>query len=149
MLSQGIIRRSMCPQSLPFCVVPKKISIYHNISDLNQLGKHTYFLHQISLSNAIKLRLISKIQPKLLSHYEFVRMQSALKNALFTFHRVMNTILLGIQNEYCFVYMDDIIISSPINHEHIIRKRTTNVLQGVDNYLVFSYRGSSINRSYK
>ena len=54
-------------------------------------------------------------------HYEFVRMPFGLKNAPFTFQRVMDNILLGIQKERCLVYMDGIIIYSPTIHEHVSR----------------------------
>lgn len=41
-----------------------------------------------------------------------------LKNAYFTFQRVIHNILLGIQNERCLVNMHDIIVYSPIQ-EHL------------------------------
>lgn len=42
----------------------------------------------------------------------------SLKNAWTTFQRIMDKLLLRIQNERYLVYMDDIIYS-PIIHEHI------------------------------
>lgn len=48
-------------------------------------------------------------------------MPFGLKNAPSTFQRVMDNILVGIQNERCLVYMDDIIIYSTTLEEHINR----------------------------
>lgn len=98
-----------------------------NISDLlDQLGKCQYFttldlasgFHQIEINpNDIPKTAFSVEN----GHYEFVRMPFGLKNAPSTFQRVMDNILLGIQNERCLVYMDDIIVYSPTIHEHITR----------------------------
>lgn len=52
-------------------------------------------------------------------HFEFLRMSFGLMNAPRTFQRVMDIILLDMQNEICLVYMDDIIIYSPTIYEHI------------------------------
>lgn len=98
-----------------------------NISDLlDQLGKCEYFttldlasgFHQIEIDKKDIQKTAFSVEN---GHYEFVRMPFGLKNAPSTFQRVMDNILLGIQNERCLVYMDDIIIYSPTIHEHISR----------------------------
>lgn len=98
-----------------------------NISDLlDQLGKCQYFstldlasgFHQIEIEPTDISKTAFSVEN---GHYEFVRMPFGLKNAPSTFQRVMDNILLGIQNERCLVYMDDIIIYSPTIHEHIDR----------------------------
>lgn len=98
-----------------------------NISDiLDQLGKCEYFstldlasgFHQIEINPSDISKTAFSVEN---GHYEFVRMPFGLKNAPSTFQRVMDNILLGIQNERCLVYMDDIIIYSPTIHEHISR----------------------------
>lgn len=98
-----------------------------NISDLlDQLGKCQYFttldlasgFHQIEIDPADISKTAFTVEN---GHYEFVRMPFGLKNAPSTFQRVMDNILLGIQNERCLVYMDDIIVYSPTIHEHISR----------------------------
>lgn len=98
-----------------------------NISDLlDQLGKCQYFttldlasgFHQIEIAPSDIQKTAFTVEN---GHYEFVRMPFGLKNAPSTFQRVMDNILLGIQNERCLVYMDDIIIYSPTIHEHISR----------------------------
>lgn len=98
-----------------------------NISDLlDQLGKCEYFstldlasgFHQIEIDPTDIPKTAFSVEN---GHYEFVRMPFGLKNAPSTFQRVMDNILLGIQNERCLVYMDDIIIYSPTIHEHMAR----------------------------
>lgn len=98
-----------------------------NISDLlDQLGKCQYFttldlasgFHQIEVDPKDVSKTAFSVEN---GHYEFVRMPFGLKNAPSTFQRVMDNILLGIQNERCLVYMDDIIVYSPTIHEHISR----------------------------
>lgn len=100
-----------------------------NISDLlDQLGHCQYFttldlasgFHQIEVDpNDVEKTAFSVDN----GHYEFLRMPFGLKNAPSTFQRVMDNILMGIQNEKCAVYMDDIIIYSSTIHEHISRLR--------------------------
>ena len=98
-----------------------------NISDLlDQLGKCQYFstldlasgFHQIEINPDDIPKTAFSVDN---GHYEFVRMPFGLKNAPSTFQRVMDNILLGIQNERCLVYMDDIIIYSLTIHEHLNR----------------------------
>ena len=52
-------------------------------------------------------------------HYEFLRMPFGLKNSPATFQRVMDNILRELQNEFCLVYLDDIIIYSTSLQENI------------------------------
>ena len=98
-----------------------------NISDLlDQLGKCQYFttldlasgFHQIEIDSKDIQKTAFTVEN---GHFEFVRMPFGLKNAPSTFQRVMDNILLGIQNERCLVYMDDIIIYSPTIHDHMSR----------------------------
>ena len=48
--------------------------------------------------------------------YEFVRMPFGLRNAGQTFQRMMDSILAGL--EYCFVYLDDVLIASSTHEQH-------------------------------
>lgn len=98
-----------------------------NISDLlDQLGNCQYFttldlasgFHQIEINPKDIEKTAFTVEN---GHYEFVRMPFGLKNAPSTFQRVMDNILLGIQNERCLVYMDDIIVYSATIHDHILR----------------------------
>jgi RNase H-like domain found in reverse transcriptase/Reverse transcriptase (RNA-dependent DNA polymerase)/Integrase zinc binding domain/Integrase core domain len=98
-----------------------------NISDLlDQLGKCEYFTTLDLASGFHQLEIHPEDIPKTAfsvenGHFEFIRMSFGLKNAPSTFQRVMDNILLGIQNERCLVYMDDIIVYSPTIQEHIAR----------------------------
>lgn len=98
-----------------------------NISDLlDQLGKCQYFttldlasgFHQIEIDKKDIEKTAFSVEN---GHYEFIRMPFGLKNAPATFQRVMDNVLLGIQNERALVYMDDILIYSPTIYEHINR----------------------------
>ena len=98
-----------------------------NISDLlDQLGHCQYFTTLDLASGFHQIEVDPKDVPKTAfsvenGHYEYLRMPFGLKNAPSTFQRVMDNILMGIQNEKCAVYMDDIIIYSRTIHEHISR----------------------------
>lgn len=87
-----------------------------NISDiLDQLGHSKYFsvidltsgFHQIEMSpkDASKTAFSTPT-----GHYQFKRMPFGLKNSPASFQRLMNTVLAGIQNIKCFVYLDDIVV---------------------------------------
>lgn len=87
-----------------------------NVTDLlDKLGKCHYFttfdlasrFHQIEINeDGIPKTTFSTEN----GHFEYLRMHFALKNAPATFQRVMDSIIRGIQNEKCLVYLDDIII---------------------------------------
>lgn len=101
-----------------------------NINDiLDKLGRSQYFttldlasgFHQIEIEPKDIAKTAFTVEN---GHYEFVRMPFGLKNAPSTFQRVMDSVLRGIQNECCIVYLDDIIIFSTSLQEHI-QKLTT------------------------
>ncbi|XP_050518950.1 uncharacterized protein LOC126893053 [Diabrotica virgifera virgifera] len=114
------------------CTIDDKYPL-PNISDLlDQLGKCQYFTTLDLASGFHQIEIDPKDIPKTAfsaenGHYEFTRMPFGLKNAPSTFQRVMDNILLGILNERCLVYMDDIIVYSPTIHDHI--SRLTEVYQ--------------------
>lgn len=100
-----------------------------NITDiLDKLGRAQYFttldlfsgFHQIEMDpSSIEKTAFSTDT----GHYEFLRMPFGLKNGPPTFQKAMNSILRGLQNELCLVYLDDIIIYSTSLEEHIDRLR--------------------------
>ena len=53
--------------------------------------------------------------------FEFLRMPFGLRNAGQTFQRMMDEILAGL--DYCFVYLDDILVASSSVEEHEIHLR--------------------------
>lgn len=100
-----------------------------NITDiLDKLGKAQYFttldlangFHQIEMEEQDIAKTAFSTDT---GHYEYLRMPFGLKNAPATFQRVMNNILRGLQNETCFVYLDDIIICSTSLQEHVEKLR--------------------------
>ena len=98
-----------------------------NISDiLDQLGKCEYFSTIDLASGFHQIEIDPKDIPKTAftvenGHYEFIRMPFGLKNAPATFQRVIESVLLGLLNERCLVYIDDIIVYSATIQEHISR----------------------------
>ncbi|CAK1595529.1 unnamed protein product [Parnassius mnemosyne] len=101
-----------------------------NIADLfDKLGKSTYFstldlasgYHQIELNEDDRQKTAFSTQN---GHYECLRMPFGLKTAPATFQRAMNNVLRGLQEIYCLVYLDDVIIFSASLQEHMEKLRT-------------------------
>jgi transposase InsO family protein len=65
-------------------------------------------------------------------HYEYLRMPFGLKNAPTTFQRLMDEVLEGLDENWCQIYMDDIIIFSRDMREHEMHLRT--LLQRLRNF---------------
>ena len=51
-------------------------------------------------------------------HFEYKKMPFGLKNAPATFQRLMDNVLMGLQGNICFVYLDDIVIYAESLEEH-------------------------------
>ncbi|KMQ85817.1 enzymatic polyprotein endonuclease reverse [Lasius niger] len=104
-----------------------------NITDiLDQLGNAKYFItldlasgyHQIPMAERDKNKTAFSIP---YGHYEFNRMPFGLKNTPATFQRLMNSVLKGIQELRCLVYLDDIVIYGSSLEDH--NKRLAEVLR--------------------
>lgn len=100
-----------------------------NINDiLDQLGNAKYFTtldlasgyHQIPMAENDRQKTAFSTPT---GHFEFNRMPFGLKNAPATFQRLMNTVLTGLQEIECLVYLDDIVIYSANLEEHNRRIR--------------------------
>lgn len=82
---------------------------------LDRLGKAKFFaaldlssgFHQIALEEDSKKYTAFSTKK---GHFEFQRMPFGLKNSPATFQRMMDQALAGLNQDICFVYMDDIII---------------------------------------
>lgn len=62
--------------------------------------------------------------------YEWRRMPMGLKNAAASFQRMMNNVLIGLQEEICLVYIDDLVIFSKDINQHVLRlRRVLEVIQ--------------------
>lgn len=57
-------------------------------------------------------------------HYEFTRMPFGLKNAPITFQRLMDEFLRGLDEGVCQVYMDDLLVFSKTEEEHVDHLRS-------------------------
>ena len=51
-------------------------------------------------------------------HYHYIRMPFGLKNAPATFQRLMNLVLMGLQDSELLIYVDHVIIFAPSLEEH-------------------------------
>jgi len=98
-----------------------------NITDiLDQLGNAKYFSVLDLASGFHQIPMDPKDAPKTAfstpyGHYQFKRMPFGLKNAPATFQRLMDNVLMGLQGNELFVYMDDIVIYARSLQEHAIK----------------------------
>jgi len=98
-----------------------------NITDiLDQLGNAKYFSVLDLASGFHQIPMDPKDAPKTAfstpyGHYQFKRMPFGLKNAPATFQRLMDNVLMGLQGNELFVYMDDIVIYARSLQEHAVK----------------------------
>lgn len=93
---------------------------------LDKLGRCQYFsiidlksgFHQIEMDPDSRAKTAFSTPNY---HLEFNRLPFGLKNSPATFQRLMDNILRGVANEYCCVYLDDIIVYSVSLAEHLAR----------------------------
>uniref|UniRef100_A0A914VEK8 RNA-directed DNA polymerase n=1 Tax=Plectus sambesii TaxID=2011161 RepID=A0A914VEK8_9BILA len=144
-LAQGIISPSKSPWSSPLVIVKKKDSTPRYCVDMRAVNTATkvdaYPLPRIkdilhSLNGRSRFTLIDlrsgfwqvPLDPEsrektafntYTGHYEFNVMPFGLVNSGATFERLMETVLAGLQWNFVFLYLDDILIASPDDKSHI------------------------------
>ena len=139
----GIAQRSNSPYSSPLHVVPKPNGEYRPCGDFRRLNESTEFdrypiprIHDFT-SNLAGKCIFSKVDlikgylqipahpndvPKTavitpFGLFEFLRMPMGLKNAAQAFQRLMDSVCAGL--EFVFVYLDDILIASESEDQHM------------------------------
>ena len=146
MQEQGVVKPSCSPWASPIVLVPKrdgstrfcvdyrrlnsvtKKDVYplpHIQDILDTLGQAKCFT-TLDLSSGywqVELDTESRAKTAFTSHcglFEFTRMPFGLCNAPATFQRLMQVVLAGLEWDFCFVYVDDILVASKSFDEHLL-----------------------------
>ena len=156
MEQQGIIRRSKSNWASPLHMVPKQDGTWRPCGDFRRLNLQTRpdkytcpnmadlsaRLHGCKVFSKLDLRKgyhQVPVHPRDVHKtavstpfglWEFVRMPFGLRNAGQTFQRMMDEVLQGL--DYCFVYLDDLLIASLDHVQH--RQHLREVLQRLEQH---------------
>ncbi len=145
LLDKNIIRPSVSPWASPVVVVPKKDGGSRLCVDYRGLNAKTHLdgypmpqiqeilksLHGASIFSTLDLKSgywQVEMEPESISktafvtsagQFEFMRLPFGLKNAAASFQRLMEYVLKDIKEKCCFVYIDDIVVYSKNEEEHL------------------------------
>jgi len=150
LLKDNVIQPSSSPYNAPLWIVPKKsiaekkwrmVVDFRKLNEktigdayplpniveiLDQLGSAKYFsifdlaqgFHQIPMSPDDRAKTAFSTP---YGHFEYLRMPFGLRNAPATFQRLMDSVLMGLQGNEVFVYLDDIVVYARSLEEHKVK----------------------------
>jgi len=144
-LKNGWIRRSTSEAGAPIILVPKKDGSlrlcvdYRGLNEITIKNRHPLPLISETLDRLGRAACFSKLDLKdayhrigiqrgdewktafrtRYGHFEYLVMPFGLTNAPATFQAYINRALAGLVDEFCVVYLDDILIYSDSREEHV------------------------------
>ena len=91
---------------------------------INQLQGHAYYTKMDLKSGYLQIPILERDQPKTAfitreGLYHFKVLPAGLKNAPPTFQRIMNSIIGHGREQFCLIYLDDIIVFSKTFDDHV------------------------------
>ena len=160
-LLQGLIRHSTSPAGAPVLFVPKKDGglrlcvDYRGLNKITIKNRHPLPLISETLDRLVGAKIFTKLDLKdafnrlrikkgdewktafrtRYGHFEYLVMPFGLANAPASFQAYINKALAGFLDTFCVVYLDDILIYSQNQEEHI--KHVDAVLQRLDTHSLF------------
>ena len=161
-LAKGWIRYSTSPASAPILFVPKKdggLRLYVDYRGLNKVivkNRHPLLLISETLDRLSGAKVFIKLDLKdayhrvrikegdewkttfrtRYSYFEYIVILFRLTNTLVTFQAYINKSLVGLLNDFCVVYLDDILIFSKTYKEYIGHVR--KVLERLRRFRLFA-----------
>jgi len=163
-LLKGWIRESKSPASAPILFVPKadgSMRLYVNYRGLNRISvkdRHPLPLISELLDRFSSVKIFTKLDLRdayhrlrirrgdewktafrtRYGHFEYLVMPFGLTNAPATFQRYIHRALAGLLDDFCVVYLDDILIYSNSEEEHVQHVRA--VLQRLREWKLYAKR---------
>ena len=143
-LAKGFIRESKSPVGTPILFAPKKDGSlrlcidYRGLNSITVKNRYPLLLITEIIDHVTRAKYFSKIDLKdvyyrlrikagnewktafrtCYRHYEFLVVPIGLTNAPTTFQAYINKALQGLVDDFCIIYLDDILVFSKTKEEH-------------------------------